>query len=90
MAVNIKNSDVENLLNELALITGESKTETVRQALLERRRRLTFQTNIRQPEIRLLAFLEDEVWPHIPVEQQGIRLTKAEEEVILGYGEDGV
>jgi antitoxin VapB len=90
MAVNIKNSDVENLLNELALITGESKTETVRQALLERRRRLTFQTNIRQPEIRLLAFLEDEVWPQIPVEQQGIRLTKAEEEVILGYGEDGV
>jgi len=90
MAVNIKNSDVENLLNELALITGESKTETVRQALLERRRRLTFQTNIRQPEIRLLAFLEDEVWPQIPVEQQGVRLTKAEEEVILGYGEDGV
>ena len=25
MAVNIKNSDVENLLNELALITGELK-----------------------------------------------------------------
>ena len=58
--------------------------------MIERRRRLAFQTNIRQPEIRLLTFLEDEVWPQIPVEQQDVRLTKAEEEVILGYGEDGV
>jgi antitoxin VapB len=90
MAVNIKNNDVENLLNELALLTGESKTETVRQALLERRRRLTAQTTVRQPEIRLLTFLEEEVWPQIPAEQLGVRLTKAEEEAILGYGEDGV
>jgi antitoxin VapB len=90
MAVNIKNNEVENLLNELALLTGESKTETVRQALLERRRRLTAPTNVRQPKIRLLTFLEEEVWPQIPAEQLGVRLTKAEEEAILGYGENGV
>jgi antitoxin VapB len=90
MAVNIKNNDVENLLNELALMTGESKTETVRQALIERRRRLALQNNVRQPKIRLLTFLEEEVWPQIPADQQGIRLAKADEEAILGYGEDGV
>jgi antitoxin VapB len=90
MAVNIKNNDVENLLNELALMTGESKTETVRQALIERRCRLALQNNVRQPKIRLLTFLEEEVWPQIPADQQGIRLAKADEEAILGYGEDGV
>jgi hypothetical protein len=38
----------------------------------------------------LLAFLQDEIWPQIPKELLGTRLTKAEEEEILGFGEDGV
>ena len=36
------------------------------------------------------AFLEDEIWPHIPQEQQGRAPSKAEREAILGYGEEGV
>ncbi len=39
MALNIKNPYVESLLAEVALITGESKTEAVRKALEERRQR---------------------------------------------------
>jgi len=36
----------------------------------------------------LIAFLEEEVWPHIPAEQHGLRWTKTEEVMILGYDED--
>jgi hypothetical protein len=41
-------------------------------------------------EVRLRAFLQDEVWPQIPEALRGRRLTKAEEEAILGYGEQGI
>ena len=40
MALNIKNKDVERLLDEIVAISGEFRTEAVRQALEERRRRL--------------------------------------------------
>jgi hypothetical protein len=33
---------------------------------------------------------EREIWPTIPAEQLGRRLTKAEEEAALGHGSDGV
>jgi antitoxin VapB len=36
-----------------------------------------------------MDFLEHEVWPTIPKEELGRRLTKEEEEDILGYGEPG-
>ena len=39
MALHIKNADIERLAEELARLTGESKTETIRKALDERRRR---------------------------------------------------
>jgi antitoxin VapB len=90
MALNIKNPDVEKLLDELIQATGESKTEAVRKALAERQQRLALRFSIPHPEIRLLTFLQDEVWPQIPADLRGTRLTKAEEEAILGYGEQGV
>jgi hypothetical protein len=37
---------------------------------------------------RLIAFPEETVWPQIPAEQHGLRWTKAEEAMILGYDED--
>ncbi len=90
MALNIKNADVERLLDEVVQMTGESKTEAVRKALAERQQRLSLNFASHQHEIRLLAFLQDEVWPRVPEALLGARLTKAEEEAILGYGEDGV
>lgn len=90
MALNIKNQDVERLLDELVQITGESKTEAVRQALDQRRRRLAIHVGPQQNAIRLLAFLEDEVWPNIPPELLGERLTRVEIEAILGYGANGI
>ena len=90
MALNIKNQDVEKLLEEVVRITGESKTEAVRKALEERRKRLSMRIISPQSEKRLVSFLEDEVWSQIPSELLGTRLTKAEEEKILGYEEYGV
>ena len=90
MALNIKNQDVESLVEEVVQMTGESRTEAVRRALEERRQRLALRTMAPQNEGRLVAFLEDEVWPQIPAKLRGTRLTKAEEEAILGYGATGI
>jgi hypothetical protein len=40
MGLNIKNKDVEQLARQVAQATGESKTEAIRIALMERRDRL--------------------------------------------------
>lgn len=90
MALNIKNEDVERLLDEVVNITGETKTEAVRKALEERRQRLALRAGARADEVRLFTFLQDEVWPQIPADLLGTRLSKEEEEEILGYGELGV
>jgi len=39
---------------------------------------------------RVLEFLERSVWPTLPKRERGRRLTRAEEDEILGYGRGGV
>jgi antitoxin VapB len=87
MTININNMSVEDLLDEITQITGESRAEAVRKALEERRQRLTRQTATTRGEVALLSFLQEEGWPQIPSVHLGVRLTKEEEEQILGYGE---
>ena len=89
MALNLKNPEVERLAAELARLTGESKTEAIRRALLERRHRLKGKPTAARRE-KVLAFLAAKVWPTIPAGQLGRRLTRAEEDDILGYGAGGV
>ena len=89
MALNLKNAEVERLAAEVARITGESKTEAIRRALEERRRRLKGPTPAER-RTRLLRFLRTKVWPSIPKSQLGRRLSREEEDAILGYGADGV
>ncbi len=89
MALNIKNEEVEHLAAEVARITGESKTEAIRRALAERRQRLAYRVNPGDRRTRALRFLEDEVWPRIPADQVGRRLTRDEEDEILGFGPEG-
>ncbi|HVA24380.1 MAG TPA: type II toxin-antitoxin system VapB family antitoxin [Chloroflexota bacterium] len=89
MALNIKDPETERLAAEVAGLAGESKTRAVRVALQERKQRL----EILQPKGKrkpLLQFLEEEIWPHIPPEQRGKAMSKAEREEILGLGPDGV
>ena len=89
MALNIKNAEVERLAEEISRLTGESKTEAVRRALEERKGRLAYRVSNDNRAERLRVFLEREVWPVIPAEHLGRRLTKDEEEAILGFGESG-
>ena len=90
MAININNSEIERLIEEVAEMAGESKTEAVRRALAERKSRLSPRVAGDSRSTRLKGFLERELWPLVPPEELGRRLTRAEEEAILGYGESGV
>lgn len=89
MAMNIKNDAVERLAAEVARLAGESKTEAIRKALEERRRRLKGAPGSERREA-VLAFLKKRVWPQVPKEEIGRALTKGEEDAILGYGPEGV
>jgi antitoxin VapB len=89
MALNLKNADVERLAAEVARLTGESKTEAIRKSLEERRRRLKAVAP-HERKSRLLQLLRGRVWPSLPKDQLGRRLTQDEEDAILGYGREGV
>jgi antitoxin VapB len=89
MPLNIKNDEVERLVSEIAALTGETKTEAVRRALLERRDRLAFRAEKTRPGDRLLRVLEQEVWPLVPRKERGRRLTRRQKDAILGYGPEG-
>jgi antitoxin VapB len=90
MALNIKNAEVERLAGEVARLAGESKTEAIRQALLERRGRLRQRVSPATRRARLTSFLEREIWSRVPPEQLGRMPDREERERILGYGRDGV
>ena len=87
MPMSIKNTEVENLADELSRMTKSSKTEVIRVALLEKKDRLTAARSGDRGQ-RLLAFLEDRVWPTLP-RGASRRWTKAQEEKALGYGSHG-
>jgi antitoxin VapB len=89
VGLNIKNREVERLADEVARITGETKTESIRRALEERRARLRLRVVKRDREAEMLSYLEAEVWPNVPDGVLGRRVTKREEDRILGYGPSG-
>jgi len=89
MPLNIKNTEVERLAAEVARLTGESKTEAIRRALEERRRRLKGSSAVDRRK-RVLTYLEKKVWASLPKGERGRRLSRDEEDAILGYGPDGV
>ena len=88
MPLNIKNSEVEALISEVVALTGESKTEAVRRALLERRAKLI---QVAEPKAaRLLHFLEEEVWPQVPKDILGKGVPQVEQDELLGFGPEGL
>lgn len=90
MALNLKNPEVERLAAEVARLAGETKTEAIRRALEERRARLAARVVRKDRPAEFLAFLERSVWPGLPRSQRGRRLTRREEDDLLGYGKEGV
>lgn len=89
MALSIKNEQVERLVDEVAEMTGETKTEAVRRALAERKERLRLRGAGKLRAERFVRYLEEEVWPNVPRGELGRRLSKEEEEAILGLGPEG-
>ncbi len=89
MALHIEDQAVEELVEAIVQLTGETVTEVVRQALAERRQRLAPISSVPSARRRLQLFLEEEVWPQIPAQQLGMPLTEDEETAILGYDEMG-
>ena len=89
MAMNIKNTTVERLAADVARLTGETKTEAIRKALEERKRRIT-RSPTGDRRAAVLTFLKKRVWPALPKREVGRALTRAEEDAILGYGPEGV
>lgn len=89
MALNLKNAEVERLAAEVARLTGESKTEAIRRSLEERRQRLKG-APANERRRRVLRFLEQKVWSTIPKGQLGRRMTRDEEDRLLGFGPGGV
>ena len=90
MALNLKNKEVEALATEVAKLAGETKTEAIRRALLERRERIRFLVRDQSRAGSFMSYLEHEVWPHIDPEKLGTPMSKEEVEEILGYGPGGV
>jgi antitoxin VapB len=89
MALNIKDPETEKLAAEVASMTGETKPRAIRVALEERKERLSYQVVRRHRFDELLRFLEREVWPAVPRDVIGRRLSRKEQEKILGYGPHG-
>lgn len=94
MALNIKDKETEALVNEIAALTGQTKTGAVRQAARERLERLRAEQGLvadpKKDAESMRRFFETEIWPLVPEHLRGKKTTKAEREEILGYGPDGV
>ncbi|MCX6599528.1 MAG: type II toxin-antitoxin system VapB family antitoxin [Acidobacteria bacterium] len=89
MALSLKNPEVDQLAAQVAQMANETKTEAVRRALLERRDRLSMNAS---PLTRMerAADILREIRASLPAEAKGRRLTREEEDEILGFGPDGV
>lgn len=90
MALNIKDGETIRLADELAALTGETKTRAVRIALEERRQRLARGLSTAEHARRLTDLLEGEIWPQVSAESLGKPISREQRETILGYGQDGV
>lgn len=90
MGLNIKNLEVERLATEVAELTGETKTEAIRRALDERKGRLAGRVARGSSQEATRRFLEREIWPLVPPEERGQRMSKRKRETLLGYGKEGV
>jgi antitoxin VapB len=88
MALNIKNSEVEELAADVANRLGITKTEALRVSLHEKKQRLD--DTVAEKVEETMQWLRTEVWPKFPAERLGTAPTKSKIEEMLGYGPDGV
>ena len=87
MALTVKNAEVERLTAEVARLTGETKTEAVRRALVDRRHKLAQRGGLLDKGTRIMEFLQSEVWPLLPEQEAGRPLSADEENALFGFEE---
>lgn len=85
MALSLKNPEVERLAAEVAELARETKTEAVRKSLLERKESLTSGRHAQKRSERAASVLS-EFRAGFPPEYLGKRLSREEEDEILGFG----
>jgi antitoxin VapB len=85
MGLRIKDAEVERLALEVAALAGETKTEAIRVALLQRKHRLLAGAHGAKRR-RLDKVLRERIWPQIPNSVLGRTITKRQKERMLGYG----
>ena len=90
MDFHIEDTETEKLAAEVAEMTGGTKTEAVREALREKKRRLEMRSGRQERPRNMQEWLENEIWPRIPEGERGKSLTKKEVEDMLGFGPEGV
>ena len=86
MALTIKNADVERLAAEVAGLTGETKTQAIRVALEERRRRLHTGVDPEARKAEILRWLEDGGLASRARGTARQAARPARDDEILGYG----
>ncbi len=82
MALNIKNAEVERLATEIARATGETKTEAIRKALLDRQKQLDLPT-LEERWKKIRDDLERDVWSKLPPDVRGKRIPKEEYDALF-------
>jgi antitoxin VapB len=99
MALNIKDKETEELVNQIASLTGETTTDAVRQAAKERLARLERERaksgdravdDPRRNAETFRRFLDTEIRSQLSGKWRGKKIPKALREEWLGYGPDGV
>ena len=90
MALNIKNPEVEKLAADVAGLAKETKTQAIRVALLERKARLQMRLTSSSRRERLDDLLRNRIWPQVPKQVLGRKISKTQKERISGYGPQGV
>jgi len=65
MALNIKDSEIERLADEVAALAAATKTQAIRQALSERKQRLMLARSGRARGDRIVDLLERKWWPRL-------------------------
>lgn len=88
MPLNIKDPVTERLAQEVAAMTGESKTGAIRTALRERKSRLEVAGGAADRGRILRTWLEETAWKRLPSDSRGQAPTQVEQDALLGY-EDG-
>lgn len=81
MPITIEDPELEQFIRELADEKEVDDVEAIRALVVKHR-------DVERRLASVMEWLRNDVWPHIPPEHLGKRITREEKAVLLGYGPD--